>query len=264
MVVRSGISWSWPRLLILLLAQLWLAHAFVFFAHEYAHTFTAWLLGWKSSPFDLHVPPSSPTVWLIQMGIDQNVDEAPIFASGKGSHAAIIALAGALLGNALITLPLSRLTYAHAKRHALRGWAMLAFWVCTASVGNLFDYVPIRTFTLGGDMGSVQRGFEWSPWTVLVVFGIPTALVLGYFLFRIVPATLKWLFPESASQRALIAIVTAFVMFAFFGAAGWAEGGPISHQMSVISVFVMAPAVAILEIILSRQVGTATGRRASK
>jgi hypothetical protein len=254
MVVRSGTSWSWPHFLVLLLAQLWLAHALVFFAHEYAHTFTAWFLGWKSSPFDLHIPPSSMSLWLIQMGIDQNVNEAPIFAAGKGSHAAIIGLAGALIGNALISYPLSRFAYAKAKRHASRGWAMLAYWVCTASVGNFIDYVPIRTFTLGGDMGSVQRGFGWSPWAVLVLFGIPTAIVLGYFLFRIVPVTINWIFPESAGQRAVMAIVTSFFMFAFFGAVGLLEGGPISHQMSVISVFFVAPIVAFVEIVLTRTV----------
>jgi hypothetical protein len=40
--------------------------------------------------------------------------------------------------------------------------------------------------------------------------------------------------------------LTAFVLFDFYGAAGWAEGGQISHQMSVISVFIMAPLAALL------------------
>jgi hypothetical protein len=252
MTDRAGRLLSWPRLLILLLVQLWVAHALVFFAHEYAHTFTAWLLGWKASPFDLHVPPSSWTVWLLQLGIDQDVHEAPIFASGHAVHAGLIALAGALLGNAFVTFPLSRLAYAWAKRRALRGWAMLAYWACLASVGNLIDYVPIRTFTLEGDMGSVQRGFGWSPWTLLVVLGIPTAIVLGYFLFRIVPATITWLFPDSAARRVVIAIASAFVLFGFFGAAGLLEGGKISYQLSVISLYVVAPAVAILEIVLAK------------
>lgn len=255
MVVRSGTSWSWPYFLALLLGQLWLAHALVFFTHEYAHTFTAWVLGWKSNPLDLHIPPSSLTVWLIQLGIDQNVDEAAIFAAGKGSHAAIVGLAGALIGNALISYPLSRLAYARSKKHAFRGLAMLAFWVCTASVGNFIDYVPIRTFTLGGDMGSVQRGFGWSPWTLLVAFGIPTAMVLVYFLFRIVPSTIKWLLPDSPGQRVVMSIVTSFFLFAFFGAVGLLEGGPIAHQMSVISVFVVAPLVAVVEIVLTRTGG---------
>jgi len=42
---------------------------------------------------------------------------------------------------------------------------MFWYWVCVASVGNLIDYVPIRTFTdatdLYQDMYAVERGFGW-------------------------------------------------------------------------------------------------------
>jgi hypothetical protein len=143
-------------------------HACVFFAHEYAHTFTAWLLGWKSNPLALHYPAPTLVVLLLQIGIDQNVDEGPIFASGHGAHAAIIGAAGAILGNALISYPLSRWGYAQARHIGSRAWAMFAYWATVANVGNFIDYVPIRTFTTGGDMGSIQRGFGWSPWTILV------------------------------------------------------------------------------------------------
>ena len=57
--------------------------------------------------------------------------------------------------------------------------------ICVASVGNLIDYVPIRTFTDGTDlyqdMFAVEKGFGWSPWTLLVLFGIPTVCVVAYF-----------------------------------------------------------------------------------
>lgn len=225
----------------------------MFFAHEYAHSFTAFLLGWKADPLDLHFPPSSLTVWLIQMGIDQNVDEAPIFAAGRGVDAGLIALAGPLLGNAFITYSLNRLAYAWAKRRESREWAMLAFWACTASIGNFIDYVPLRTFTLEGDMGSVQRGFGWSPWTVLIVLGTPTLLALAYFLLRIVPSTLRWLFPHSVAQRSFIAVLNASILFGFFGAAGLSGNGPVSHQLSMISIFACLPVAAVLSVVLSRK-----------
>src|ERR1700760_4047081 len=177
-------EWTWPSFVALTLVQLWAAHACVFFAHEYAHSFTAWALGWKDNPLALDYAHPSLVVVLLQLGINQNVDEAPIFASGHGAHAAIIAAAGAVLGNALLSYPLSRLGYARAKRRHARGWAMFAYWVCVASVGNMIDYVPIRTFTLDGDMGSVQRGLACSPWAVMIVLGIPTAITLLYFFAR--------------------------------------------------------------------------------
>ena len=118
---------------------------------------------------------------------------------------------------------------------------MFAYWVCVASIGNLIDYVPIRTFTDGTDlyqdMYAVERGFGLSPWTLLVVFGIPTGLVLGAFLLRIEPRALRWLFPASPARRTLLAVITAFVLFDFYGAAGWAEGGPyLSHNVSHLCV----------------------------
>jgi hypothetical protein len=217
--------WRWISLVPILLVQLWLAHALVFFSHEYAHAIMAWLLGWKSSPLDLHVPPPTPVVWLIQLGINQNVDEAPIFASGHGADAALIALAGALVGNALFTLPLSRLAYRSARRAGRRGWGLLAYWISLASVGNLYDYVPIRTFTLESDMGSVRRGFDWSAGTLLLVLGIPTALILTTLLMKIIPSSLRWLFPDSRAQRIAMAIPSCFVIFGFYGAAGLDDGG---------------------------------------
>jgi hypothetical protein len=73
------------------LFQMWAAHACVFFAYEYAHSFTAWLLGGKTNPLALYWARPTIAVLLIQMGINQNVDEGVIFASGYGPHAAIIA-----------------------------------------------------------------------------------------------------------------------------------------------------------------------------
>jgi hypothetical protein len=160
-----GPEWTWPVLVAYTLFQMWAAHACVFFAHEYAHSFTAWLLGWKTNPLALDYARPTLVVLLLQMGINQNVDEGPIFASGHGPHAAIIGAAGAILGNALITYPLSRWGSGKAKQIGSRGWAMFAYWATVASVGNFLDYVPVRTFTTEGDMGSIQRGFGCSPWT---------------------------------------------------------------------------------------------------
>ena len=256
-----GPEWSWPVLAAYLLFQIWAAHACVFFAHEYAHSFTAWLLGWKSNPFALYYAHPTPVVFLLQLGINQNVNEGPIFAGGHGPQAAIIGAAGALLGNALISYTLSRWGYWKARQIGSRGWGMFAYWATVASVGNFLDYVPVRTFTTEGDMGSIQRGFGWSPWTILLVLGIPTLLATIYFFARIGPVTLTWLFPESAAKRWVIAVLTAFVLFGFYGAAGLLEGGLSSHRLSVISVWICFPLMAVVGGILVQHEAASSSHR---
>lgn len=131
-----------------------------------------------------------------------------------------------------------------------------------ASIGNLLDYVPIRTFTLEGDMGSLKRGFEWSPWLVLLLLGITTAGVLGWLFIRVVPASLTWLFPRNLAQRALVAALTVGVIFGFYGAVGFLEGGPIAHQLSWISLFVVFPLLLILELVRLRRAGPSPDKAA--
>lgn len=218
----------------------------VFFPHEYAHSFTAWLLGWKSNPFALNYAHPTLTVLLVQMGIDQNVNELPIFASGHGRDAAFIGAAGMVIGNGLITYPLSRLGYTMAMRRNLRGWPMFFYGTTVASVGNFIDYVPVRTFSNSGDMFSLERGLGWSPWTVLIILGIPTGWALIYFLVGIQPVAVSWIFPNSASRRVVLVLLTGAVLWGFYGAGGLIEGGPAAYQMSKISVFVLLPLVTLL------------------
>jgi hypothetical protein len=160
-----------------------------------------------------------------------------------------------VLGNALLTFSLSRWGYRAARRRCSRAGAMLCYWICVASVGNLIDYVPIRTFTDGTDlyqdMFAVEKGFHWSPWTLLIVFGIPTAVALWYFFVRIELETLRWLFPYSAARRITVAILTALALFGFYGAAGLTGGGTIPQKISMISVGILVPIAAIINGVLT-------------
>ena len=247
-------AWSVALLVPLLAVQLWAAHALAFFAHEYSHALVAWLLGWKHNPFDIDYAKPSLVVFLIQLGINQKVDVAPIFAAGRGTDVALIAVAGSLLGNAIITYPLGRLAYRRAVEQARRGWALFAFWVTAASIGNLIDYVPIRTFANGhGDMGQLETGLGWSPWIVLAVLGIPTLAATLYFFLRIVPATVMWLFPISPGARYGVAVLSVFFVFGFYGAVGLLEGGPAAHALSLASVFAVIPVMTIVEVLLLRR-----------
>ena len=251
MPTKDNHTWPGVVLFSLVIVQIWAAHAVAFFAHEYSHALAAWLLGWKHNPIDIDYATPSIIVFLIQMGINQKVDVGSIFAAGRSVDVALIAVAGSLLGNGIISYPLSRLGYHQATKHARRGWAMFAFWVTAASIGNFIDYVPIRTFAGGlGDMGELETGLGWSPWVVLVVLGIPTLAATMYFFLRIVPATVNWLFPLSPVARYSVAVLSVLFVFGFYGAVGLLEGGPVSYDLSLASVFIALPLMTWIEILL--------------
>jgi len=240
-----------PWLIGLVVIQIWAAHALAFFPHEYAHSVVAWLLGWKANPLDLDYAQPTPIVFLFQLGINQKVDEAPIFASGHGVDAALIAAAGMVIGNAIVSLGLARLGWRHAISNGRRGWAMLAYWVTAASVGNLLSYVPLRVFVADGDMFSVVRGFDVSPWLVLVVLGIPTLVALIWFVVRIAPSSLRKLWPDDAGARIAAALFTGAFVFGFYGLGGLLEDDATAHLMGQICIFALAPVVAMLEVALA-------------
>ena len=202
---------SWVTFTLLTLLLLWTIHAVVFFAHEYAHSFTAWLLGWKADPLDLNYGHLTTGNLLVQIQIDENVEYDPIFAAGHGWQAGLIAAAGMVLGNGLITYSISRWGYSAARRHGSRTWAMAFYWMCVASIGNFIDYVPVRTFSFHGDMHTLEKGFSCSPWWIMLVLGIPTAIALLHFLVKFEPQALQWLFPQSAARRGILVFLTAFI-----------------------------------------------------
>jgi hypothetical protein len=245
---------SWTVFALLTALQLWFAHAVAFFTHEYAHSFTAWLLGWKANPLLLHYGHPSLAVLLVQRGINENVNYAPIFAGGHGDQAGIIAAAGMIIGNAFLTYPLSLWVYGIARRHGSRSWAMLSYWLCVASIGNFIDYVPVRTFAYEDDMHTVVLGFGCSPWLLLLVFGVPFAVAFIHFFGRFEPNAVAWIFPRSAARRGVVVFLTAFALFGFYGAAGWDEDyGSVSHWMSVISVCAFVPLMAIVGWLLTHR-----------
>jgi hypothetical protein len=130
---------SWLVFFLTIIIILWSAHAVAFFPHEYAHSFIACILGWKSNPVALNYGQLTPANLLLQFQIDENVDYGPIFNSGHRYQAGIISISGLLLGNLFITYPLSLCGYYYAKRRNLRMQGLFCYWLCIASIGNLID-----------------------------------------------------------------------------------------------------------------------------
>jgi hypothetical protein len=239
-------AWRWPLFSILVAVEMWLAHAIGFFLHEYAHSTMAWLTGWKENPLAINYAHPSVGALLLQRGMSENVDYAPIFAAGRGGQAAIIAAAGMVIGNALITYPLSLWGIGRSRLRDSRACEMFFYWLCVASVGNFIDYVPVRTFADEDDMHTLARGLGVSPWWILVVLGVPAVVALAHLLFRLQPTVLRWVLPGSAAGRCVLVFLTAAALFGFYGASGISESDLPSHWMSVVSVRGMVPIMTLV------------------
>jgi hypothetical protein len=247
---RTALIW------LLAIFQLWLAHAIGFMVHEYAHSFTAWLLHFKTNPLALDYGHLNLDNLLFQEDIDENVDYAPIFAAGGGSLAALIAVAGVLIGNGLSYLT-SRWLYAKAKRKKSRSWAMFFFWICLMSVGNFLSYVPMRTFATHADMATVEQGLGVSAWVIAVALGLPFAVAIWHFFAMILPDAELFLFKDELMLQGVLILLSTYAVFVFFGGSGIRNYGPVSYWLSAFSKYVLFPVVTIA--CLQRAPGSSSG-----
>ena len=222
----------------------WLAHALGYFLHEFGHSFTAWISGYKASPLALTYGHLTPANLLIQSDVEENVEYGPIFAAGKGTLAALIAGAG-VVANIVLYLG-SRKLYSISKRRDWKPAGLFCFLFCLMNAGNFIDYVPVRTFTTHGDMVTLERGLQISPWWVLVVAGIPFAWAIWRFLHILLPDARYFLFPESQVRQIALVVTSCFMMFGYYGSSGLHGYGEMSRRISLFSVLVMFPAALIL------------------
>ncbi len=200
----------------------------------------AWALGYKANPLALNYGHLDWNNVLTLSDIDENVDYDPVFASGHGALAALIAVAGVLIGNGLFYM-LSRRLYSRAKEHGRRAMTLFLFLFCMMNVGNFIAYVPARTFTTHADMFTVERGLNISPWWIALVLGIPFCVAVWHFFARLLPAAMLYFFPNAGLGQIFLLILTAYMIFVFFGGAGFHRYGEVSHWISALSVYVLFP-----------------------
>jgi hypothetical protein len=241
-----SMAWRKTVLFWLLFAWLWwFAHALGYVIHEYAHTFTAWAVGFKENPLALNYGHLTPQNIAFLLDIDENVEYARIFAAGKGYLASMIAAAGVLLGNGVFYF-VARGLYSSAKRRHQRVLGLFAFLYCLMNVGNFLGYVPVRTFATHADMATLEKGLHASPWWVVAVLGIPFAIAIWHFFSTLLPDARGFLFPDQRIQRAALLVLSSFTVFVFpFGAVGFRGYGETSRWISIFSSCVLFPMVVM-------------------
>jgi len=236
---RSPVTF-WLSFVVLL----WFAHALGYFLHEFAHSFTAWILGFKANPLALTYGHLSGANVLMQAEVEENVDYDPIFAAGKGMLAALIAGAG-VLANVAFYLG-SRKLYSTCKRFDWKPAGLFSVLFCLMNAGNFLDYVPVRTFATHGDMATLERGLQISPWWVAVVAGIPFAWAIWQFFHSLLPDARMLLFSNSQLRQIALVVTSSFMMFGYYGSSGLHGYGEICRRISFFSVLAVLPAALIL------------------
>jgi len=242
MMQRNGIVF-W---LLLVPALWWFAHGVGYLVHEYAHSFTAWALGFKTNPLALDYGHLTPGNVALLLDVDENVDYGPVFAAGKGYLASLIAVAGALFGNGVLYF-VARGLYGFARRHRRQSLLLFALLLCLMNVGNFLCYVPVRTFATHADMATVEKGLHVSPWWIVTVLGMPFAIAIWHFFVRLLPDACVFLFGDRRISQLALVISSSFTVFVFpFGAVGIHGYGEASHWISIFSACVLFPVVAAL------------------
>ncbi len=226
------------RFLSLCILFVWVTHSIAFFSYEYAHSTAAWLLGYKSSPFELDYGKFNLANLFLLGQVDENVDYRAIFAQNHGHAAAFIAFAGSGIGNDLLYVVSLLLLWKEAVRRRPQFFLFL-FRLNFMCVGNFYDYVPIRTFASHGDIANITHGLGVSPWFVVAVAGYPTALAMWYFFSRTLKDASSLLVPDSRGLQATLAAICAFLMLGYFGASGLFGCGDVSQALSGLSLLAM-------------------------
>lgn len=219
------------------------AHYLAVFPHEYAHSFTAWLLGYKENPLALTYGGTSWLNLLLLFHIDENVNYSFIYTQGNPAHMALIAFAGAGIANVLLYLfSLYLLGLAFIQKRALLYY--FVFWFNFMNLANFYDYIPVRTFATHGDMAHITIGLGISPWYLYIFGGYLVAFVIWHFFTNTLICAFKQLNIKTTCGQASLLCISVIILFGYFGMAGFINYGEVSHFISTTS-FIAIPGIII-------------------
>lgn len=228
-------------LVLLTPAFVLLSHYAAVLPHEFAHSFMAWALGRKDNPLAITWGGDSLTNMLLLTGIDENVNYRNVFAQGPASYVAWIAFAGPGIANgALYLLSLAWLKHAWLQTRPILFY--FVFWFNFMNLANLYDYVPIRTFSARGDVANFVHGLGISPWYVYSVGGYLVGTAIVGFLRRGLMRAYECLGLQTTAARSSLMACSVAILFCYFSLPGFRAGDEISFFISASS-WIVVPAV---------------------
>lgn len=224
-----------------------LSHYLAVFPHEYAHSFTAWLLGYKANPLALNYGGTSLSNILLLMNMDQNVNNNMIYALGHPTHVAFIASTGMAMNLLMFALSLRLLKKKVVQAHPYLFYFL--FFFNLMNLGNIYDYIPIRTFATQGNMLDVldiQQGLNLSPWWIYSTAGYVVAFLIWQFFTKTLISAYITLNLSSTTSRASLMIVCVCILFGYFGLPGLFKSDDISYFLSATSLLAIPGIIVAL------------------
>ena len=221
-----------------------IAHAIAYLTHEFAHSFSAWALGYMANPFALDYGAPTPANLILLFGVADNVAYEPILQGGHGLAAAAIALAGPLVGNGVLYIGLYLATRRlRAHRPLAAAWT---FWLLAMCAGNIWSYVPIRAITTHADIALAAQGLQISVFALFPVLLVPALLLVGHFFASACPRLIPAMAQGVTARAALVIALTATWFFFLYGGAGlFGNYGAVSQAFSLVSILLLMPCAVV-------------------
>ena len=194
----------------------------------------AWALGIKSDPLAIHWGGTSLANVLLLVHIDENVDYSAALHAGDNWRVALAAFAGPGLVNGGLYLASRRMLAKRPLRSPLATWFL--FWFLFMNLANLFDYVPIRTFSPWDDVAHFRRATGVSPWVVYGIGGYAVLAAIIDFYRRVLPSSLNAGGLDEPVQRAGILLVVTLLLFGYFAIPGFLVPDDVSHVIAGTSI----------------------------
>ena len=220
-----------------------LANYMAVFAQEYAHSITAWLLGYKDHPLAIQYGGTSLLNLLLLFNINENVDYDLIISAGRIRDLAWVAMAGLFAANGgLYYLSLRLMRFRSVQHFHLLFYFL--FWFNFMNFAQIFAYVPVRVFSADGDIANIVQGLNVSPWWILLIAGYTITYIIWHFFTRTLTRAYDVLSIRSSFFKAILMMLCAIPLFGYFGIAGFIDNGEIAHFLSAASLFILPGVIA--------------------
>lgn len=200
---KSNAILLWLTPIYILIAQL------TAYIHEYAHSFTAWILGFKTNPLDIIYGGWGWQNVLFLANIDENVNYTLIKQLGHQHWISLIAFAGPGIGSLsvyLITLFLLRKKFNSFLYY-------LVLWINLINIRELWAYVPLRALSSTADIANINHSLNISQWWIFILISPLVAWGAWNFFSNTLKNSYEKLGLFSKSSRAALFIITVIYFF---------------------------------------------------